>query len=103
MNRKRIRPGQRKRRLPPDPGLGEQIVRRRGHDPAIPGRTYRFRNISGGGGPGGLYWTVLSSGTSPPNEDLGSFDWTVWTHVRPATDEEAAPVAMRIAAKENRT
>lgn len=81
----------------------EQVVYRRstgrydaGHDA---GTTVSLPRVAGGGGPGGVYWTVIATGKLPPNEENDDFDWQIWTHVRPATDDEAAPVAERLEAK----
>lgn len=86
---------------PPD-----QVVYRRstGRDDAgaESGTTVRLSRVAGGGGPDGHYWTVLATGKLPPNEDNGDYDWQIWTHVRPATDAEAAPVAERLTAKATR-
>jgi hypothetical protein len=66
------------------------------------GKTARFAAMPGGGGPDGLYWTVISSERRAANEDMGYPDPTIVSVVRPATDAEAAPVAARIAAKQSR-
>lgn len=60
------------------------------------GRTLRVGNVAGGGGPDGHYWTIVSCDKPWRNEDADVFDWTETARVRPATDEEAAPVAARI-------
>lgn len=82
---------------------GEQYVSRpsRGRDDEgyRTGATYRFSRISGGG-LDGHYWTVTASGkyrVSEAQDDTREGEWDCWGHIRPATDAEATPVAVRVA------
>lgn len=73
------------------------------------GETNRFTKVAGGGGPDGHYWTVVAAGKRRISEgeddtyaDRHGSSWACWAHLRPATDEEAAPVVVRIARVETR-
>lgn len=78
---------------------GEITIRRRSSDR---GDTYQIgtvihaSKVSGGGGPDEHYFLVVHSWIEHANEDMDAFDEMAGAHVRPATDEECAPV---IAAK----
>jgi hypothetical protein len=78
----------------------EQTIQRRAsnrHDRTYDvGRTIHMGKVHGGGGPDGHFWTIVSADKPWRNEDLGHYDWTETARVRPATDDEAAPVAARL-------
>lgn len=66
------------------------------------GETYRIGRVSGGGGPDGHYWTVVDEWLGHHtqfSDDTREGEPCAAATVRPATDEEAAAMAERIAAK----
>ena len=88
----------------PQPALkaGEQIIGRGGDDPApyVVGRVLHMERVAGGGGPDGHYFVVVWGGARTRGcEDMGYYDkWYVSGIIRPASADEAAPVAERLAA-----
>lgn len=65
------------------------------------GATKRYPKIPGGGGPGGIYWTIILVGQhriSQAEDDTREGEMYYEAIIRPATDDEARPVAERIAA-----
>lgn len=80
-----------------EPQSGEQTVGRRSKAYTI-GETIHGAKLRGGGGPDGCYWTVTHEWFQRANEDLGYYADEYMAHVRPATDEEVAPVLARLAA-----
>lgn len=86
-----------------EPGPGEQLVHRRSRDRLDcydVGAVLRLARVAGGGGPDGHFWTVVAQAGRWRDDDTD--EWHVSAIVRPATDEEAAPVVARLAAAERR-
>lgn len=82
------------------PVAGERTVTResRGRDDGMTaGETVHMQHVSRGGGPDGHYWTVVADSSRYRDDD--SDEWMLATRVRPATDNEAAPLAARISAR----
>jgi hypothetical protein len=52
-----------------------------------------------GGGPDGHYWHVVHSFFVRANEDMGDYDDLYHAYVRPATEEECAPIVAATVAK----
>lgn len=88
---------------PPSPGA-HLVSRRaqRGEGYAVGQVVHAPKVQVPGGGPDGHYYTVLAETWTPANEDNGQFDSQAHAWVRAATDEEAAPLAARAAAKADR-
>ena len=87
---------------------GEQEVSRpsKGRDDGYTvGATSHFPRVASGGGPDGHYWTITAAGKrriTEAEDDTREGEWVCWAHVRPATEAEAAPVAIRREGNESR-
>lgn len=86
-----------------DPGPGEQRVTRESvdrYDGYDIGMVVRMPNVKGGGGPDG-HWFVPTAAGKYKN-DLEDGEWRCWANVRPATDQEVAPLVAERAARARR-
>jgi len=75
---------------------GERQIGRRSAAYTV-GETVHGTKLTGGGGPDGCYWTVVHAWHQRANEDLGYYHDEHMAYVRPATEDEVAPVLARIA------
>jgi len=83
----------------PVPATGEQIVQKYDGTYEV-GQTLHIPRVADGGGADGHYWTVIGMGSrriSEAENDCEAGRRVQWAHVRPATEDEAAPVAARVA------
>lgn len=87
-----------KRELRPDE---TQISSRSGAGYTV-GHVLHASKVDGGGGPDGHYWYVAHAFFTRANEDLGHYDDLHHAYVRPATDDECAPVISRVASRDAR-
>lgn len=83
-----------------EPGESERLIQRSGRSGYGIGETLHCTRVPSGGGPDGHYWTVVDCGqqrVSQYEDDTREGEWVSDAIARPATDDEARPVAERIA------